>query len=80
MKAFITTSFIALGLLIATGLIMSVHYAEKYRTKSEELQIENNELRDKATMYEDLWLECQAENAPEMRSGYYDEHGKLRFR
>jgi len=77
---FVAVLFIALGLLISTALIMSVHYAEKYRAKSEALQIENNELRDKSTMYEDFWLECQAENAPEMRSGYYDENGKLRFR
>ena len=80
MKPFIHTSIAAAVFLLITAVVMSAHYSEKHLQEAIKLREENNDLKEKATMYEDLWLECQAENAPEMRSGYYDENGKLRFK
>jgi len=78
MKIFITTSFLALGLLVATSLVMSCYYLEKYRTKSEDLQNENNDLKDEVLKYEYLYLKCQGDSVTERLGAHYLD-GKINF-
>lgn len=79
MKPFIQTSIAAAVCLLLTAVVMASHYSEKHLQEANKLREENHELKAKATQYEELWLECQAENAPEMRGSYYDGD-KLKFR
>jgi hypothetical protein len=78
MRLFANTLFAFMLVSMATTLVMSCHYLEKYRTKANDLESENKELRLEAGNYEFLYMKCRGDELTERMGGHYKD-GKLRF-
>jgi hypothetical protein len=78
MKLFANTLLAFTIVSMATTLVMTAHYLEKYRTKATDLEAENRDLKDEVLKYEHLYLKCQGDSVTERMGAHYVD-GKIKF-
>ena len=78
MKLFKQTLYAFIIVSMATTLVMTAHYLEKYRTKATDLEAENRDLKDEVLKYEHLYLKCQGDSVTERMGAHYVD-GKIKF-
>ena len=78
MKLFANTLLAFMIVSMATTLVMSCYYMDKYYNQSRDLEAENNELKDEVLKYEHLYLKCQGDSVTERMGAHYVD-GKIKF-
>jgi hypothetical protein len=78
MKLFANTLLAFTIISMATTLVMSCYYMDKYYNRSRDLEAENNELKDEVMKYEHLYLKCQGDSVTEQIGDHYVD-GKIKF-
>jgi hypothetical protein len=78
MKLFTQTLYAFMIVSMATTLVMTAHYLEKYRNKATDLEAENRDLKNEVLKYEHLYLKCQGDSVTERMGAHY-VNGKIKF-